>query len=353
MKRLSLIVLVLILSIQAFSQTFTQKADSLMSEIFEDNGPGGIALVMKGDEILYRKAFGLASLELDVKMTPANIIRIGSITKTFTATAILKLAEERKLDLQDPISKYIQDYPTQGEAITIEHLLTHTSGIKDFINMESWTDELRKMEYTPQKKIDLFKNEPMEFMPGDEFHYNNSGYILLGYIIEIVSGMQYDEYIDTFFFNPLGMENSFYESTSDIIRNRARGYAKNGKEYKNADFLDMSNPYAAGAIISTVDDILKWYKAVLQFKVIMKASLLKAHSPYKLNNGNLTDYGYGWELHDIQEQKAISHSGGITGFLTNSIYLPENDLFIIVFSNCTCNGTSAVEKKLIEFALEK
>ena len=135
-------------------------------------------------------------------MTPNNIIRIGSISKQFTASAILKLMEEGKLTLQDQITKYIPDYPTKGHAITIEHLLTHTSGIKDFTQMKTWTSDLKKMQYSPKEKIDFFKNEPMDFAPGENYKYNNSGYVLLGYIIEVVSKMKYAEYIDTYFFKP-------------------------------------------------------------------------------------------------------------------------------------------------------
>lgn len=334
-----------------YGQTLIQISDSIMSKVYEENGPGGIALVAKGEEILYRKAFGLADLELGVKMTPENIIRIGSLTKQFTAIAILKLAEEGKLGLQDPITKYIDDYPTLGYRITIEHLLTHTSGIRSFTNMNAWNADLNKMNIPPQKKIDFFKDEPMDFVPGEEFKYNNSGYILLGYIIELVSGKTYKEYIEESLFKPLGMYNSFYESTSNIIKNRARGYKFDRNEYKNADFLDMSNPYAAGSLISTVDDLFTWYNALMQYKVISKASLEKAHSPYKLNNGKPTEYGYGWFVSNLKGHQIISHGGGITGYLTYSLYIPDEDIFVAVFSNCTCKSPSKIGIELAKIAL--
>lgn len=341
----------MIVSFQVSAQNFIKEADSLMVNLFEENGSGGIALVVKDGEILYRKAFGMADMELGVKMTPNNIIRIGSNTKQFTASAILKLMEENKLDLNDEITKYIPDYPIQGNIITIEHLLTHTSGIKDFTSMETWTVDLRKMHYSPKEKIDFFKNEPMDFTPGEKYRYNNSGYILLGYIIEVVSGKKYAEYIDENFFKPLGMNNSFYGSTSDIIQNRAKGYQKQDGNYKNANFLDMSNPYAAGSLISTVDDLYKWYNAIIHYEILSKSTLDKAHSPYELNNGKSTEYGYGWNLSDIEENKAISHSGGVTGYLTYSLYLPQKDIFVAVFSNCTCKYPRKIAFDLTKLAL--
>lgn len=322
-----------------------------MADIFEENGSGGIAIVVKDGEILYRKAFGMADMELGVKMTPENILRIGSIIKQFTASAILKLMEEEKLDLQDDISKYIEDYPTQGHKITIEHLLTHTSGIKRITRMKTWTADLRKMYYAPKEKIDFFKNEPMDFAPGEKYKYNNSGYILLGSIIEIVSGKKYSEYIDENFFKPLGMNNSFYGSTSDIIKDRAKGYQKQDGSYKNANFLDMSNPYAAGSLTSTVDDLYKWNNAVFNYNVQSKSTLDKAHSSYKLNNGKLTGYGYGWDLNDIQDNKAISHGGAVTGYRSFSLYLPQKDIFVAVFSNCTCKRPRKTAIKLAHLAL--
>ncbi len=155
----------------------------------------------------------------------------------------------------------------------------------------------------------------------------------MGYIIEVVSGKKYEEYIDEIFFKPLGMKNSFYGSTSDIVKDRAKGYQKKDGNYKNADFLDMSNPYASGSLTSTVDDLYKWHNAVFHYKVLSKSTLDKTHISYELNNGKLT--GYGWYLNDIEDNKAISHGGGITGYLTYSLYLPQKDIFVAVFSNCS------------------
>jgi CubicO group peptidase (beta-lactamase class C family) len=357
MKKLIFIFLILWitdgLSNKAFSQNPEKQFDQILSEQNFENSPGFAVLVAKNDRVIYRKAFGYANLELVVKLQPDHIFRIGSITKQFTAAAILKLEEEGKLSLQDDITKFIEDYPTHGHTITIEHLLTHTSGIKSYTGMKEWDAEIRKKDFTPEALIDFFKKEPMDFAPGEKFMYNNSGYILLGYIIEKVSGKTYEEYIQGTFFTPLGMKNSSYGNPSKVIKNRAAGYQKNGDEFENADYLSMTQPYAAGSLLSTVDDLFKWYTTVMNDKVISKENRLKAHSSYKLNNGKPTGYGYGWFLGNIQGSPAIQHGGGINGYLTASLWLPEEKVFVAVFSNCNAIPPQNTAFKLAAAAIDK
>ena len=339
-------------SVHTFAQNQEKAFDKILTELFTNDGPGGTALVIKNGKTIYKKAFGKANLELDVPMQPENIFRIGSITKQFTACAILKLMEEGKLDLQDDITKYLSDYPTHGHTITIEHLLTHTSGIKSYTDLEKWTPEMHKKDFTPKEMVDWFKNEPMDFAPGTKFRYNNSAYFLLGYIIEKVAGKTYAEYIDTTFFQPLGMKNSSYGSTKRIVKNRAAGYHK-GDTYDNADFLSMTQPYAAGSLLSNVEDLSIWYHAVNSGKVISKNSLAKAHTNFKLNNGDPTIYGYGWFLGNVQGSPMYDHGGGIHGYLTASIFLPEEKVFVAVFSNCTCNAPGDAALKVAATAIGK
>jgi CubicO group peptidase (beta-lactamase class C family) len=353
MKKIFPIILLFFFAHSTVGQELTKEFDALMSETFKDDGPGAVALVIKDEKVLYRKAFGMANLELGVKMKPENIFRIGSITKQFTASAILKLRDEGKLSLDDAITKYIKDYPTHGHEITIKHLLTHTSGIKSYTALAEWDAEVKKREHTPKEVIDVFKHQPMDFDPGEQWKYSDSGYFLLGYIIEIVSGKTYEKYIDTEFFRPLGMVSSSYGSTSRIIPNRASGYGRDENGYINAPFLNMTNPYAAGALLSNVDDLYKWYSAVMEDKVISKASREEAHSTYKLKNGKTTGYGYGWLIGNIQGSLTISHPGGINGFLTSSMYLPEEKLFVAVFSNCTCNPPRNILNKVAALAIGK
>jgi len=337
----------------ALPQNPSAEFDSLMTKVFKADEAGAVALVVKNGKVLYRKAFGMANMELGVKMKPENVFRIGSITKQFTASAILKLRDEGKLSLDDDITKYIADYPTHGHQITIKHLLTHTSGIKSYTGMDTWDAEVRKKDFTPLELIDFFKDQPMDFDPGEEWRYNNSAYFILGHIIEVMSGATYETYIDSTFFKPLKMSNSYYGSPSRIIKDRAYGYDKRDGELINADFLSMTQPYAAGSLLSTVDDLYKWYSSVMEDKVISKASRIEAQSTYQLNNGEKTGYGYGWGVGNIQGSPMISHGGGINGYLTSSILLPEEKLFVAVFSNCNCNSPGDIATKMAAMAIGK
>ncbi len=269
---------------QKSDKKLDKKLDALYNESYPADEPGVTVLLAKGGEVIYRKAFGMANLELDVPMHPEMVFEIGSITKQFTAISILMLMEEGKLSLDDEITDYIEDYPCHGHSITIHHLLTHTSGIRSYTSTpEIW--EKARLDFKPSEIIDMFKNEPMDFAPGERFLYNNSGYFLLGYIIEKVSGMEYAEFIEKRIFEFLGMESSFYGSQSIIIPNRAYGYQKKEGIFHNTDYLSLTTPYAAGAIMSTVDDLLIWNSALHNNKLVSAESLDLAFGNYKLNNG--------------------------------------------------------------------
>ncbi|GAB3959366.1 serine hydrolase domain-containing protein [Spirosoma harenae] len=343
------------LCVQAQPQTdaqLTAQFDKLLMEQFKSDGPGCAALITRKGQIIYQKAFGLANIELAVPMKPDNVFRIGSITKQFTAVAILQLMEQGKLSLQDEITRFLPDYPTQGKKITIEHLLTHTSGIKSYTDMKEFETMMRK-DMTPMEVIDLFKNQPMEFDPGTKWKYCNSGYFLLGYIIEKVSGKTYPQYLEEVIFKPLGMTNSYYGNDTKLIKNRAAGYQGGKDVVSNADYLSMTLPYAAGSIQSTVGDLWKWHQAVHSNKLLKKESLARAFTRYKLSDGKETSYGYGWGLGTLQGSPTIAHNGGINGFLTKGLYLPQEDVFVAVFSNSTANDPGGVADKIATLALGK
>jgi CubicO group peptidase (beta-lactamase class C family) len=334
------------------TKLLTAEYDRMLSEKFKPGETGCAALVAMNGKIIYRKAFGMANLELNVPMQPDMVFRIGSITKQFTAVAILQLMEQGKLSLQDEITKYIPDYPTHGYKITIEHLLTHTSGIKSYTNVSDFQKYVRQ-DMKPEEAINTFRNQPMEFAPGTKWNYNNSGYFLLGYIIEKVSGKTYQEYLDENIFKPAGMTGSCYGNDTKIIKNRASGYQPGKDGVQNADFLSMLIPYSAGAIQSTVEDLFKWNQAVHSYKLVSKESLDKAFTEYKLANGKGTGYGYGWFLSQLQGSNTIEHGGGINGFLTNAIYFPDEDLFVALFSNNTAIGPDFTSQKMAALALGK
>ncbi|MGF6846025.1 CubicO group peptidase (beta-lactamase class C family) [Chitinophaga sp. W3I9] len=352
MRKLLIIALysmLIYLPLISFGQHLEKELDAMLARTFPSAGPGAAVLVAKANKIVYKKAFGKANLELNVQLKSDHVFRIGSITKQFTACAILKLAEERKLSLQDEITKFISDYPVPD--VTIEQLLTHTSGINT--GAGAWTAEARKRDFTPQALIDSFKYQPSDFLPGESFRYNNNGYVLLGYIIERISGMPYEAYISENFFKPLGMKNSGYDNTASIIPGRISGYQKDNDTYKNADFLSMTQPYSAGSILSTVEDLYIWNKALMDGKVISKKSLEKAHTSHQLNKGNSTGYGYGWWLGNIQGSLDIKHDGLINGFSTFAVYLPQENVFVAVFTNCENNNPEVIGSKIAGIAIGK
>jgi len=331
----------------------TAEFDKILSSQFKADAPGCAALVMKKGEVVYRKAFGKANLELNVPMQPGMIFRIGSITKQFTAVAILQLEEQGKLALQDEITKFIPDYPTHGYKITVEHLLTHSSGIKDYTGMKEWTDEMKSKDMTPKEIVDFFKDQPMDFEPGTKYQYDNSGYILLGYIIEKASGETYENYLMKHILKPLGLEHTSYEHSKDIVKNRVEGYSKADSGYINSSYLSMTQPYAAGSLLSTVDDLYTWTKGVRSGRIIKPGTFAKAVVPYKLKDGSTAGYGYGLEIGEIFGSQAIWHNGGINGFLTMGIYMPAEDIFVAVFSNCDGNSPDNAAFKMAALAAGK
>ncbi|MEL7269476.1 MAG: serine hydrolase [Bacteroidota bacterium] len=355
MKKAFLSLLFLAITFAPFSylkaQNQTEVFDQMLSAQYPKDGPGATALVAVGGEIVYHKGFGMANMEHDVPMENDMVFEFGSITKQFTAVSILMLMEQGKLSLQDDITKYLEDYPTHGHSITIHHLLTHTSGIKSYTGMEKWVGRWRE-DFEPLGLIDFFKDEPIDFAPGEEYRYNNSGYFILGYIIEKVSGQTYEDFVENNIFKPLGMDHSYYGHKGEIIKKRANGYQSQEKLI-NAEFLSMTQPYAAGSLMSTVGDLYKWNRGVRAYKLISKESTDLAFSNYTLNNGKKINYGYGWGINEINGSQTIEHGGGIFGYVTNGIYLPEEDVFVAVFSNCDCNPPGNVSTKMAALALGK
>ena len=319
------------------------------------DAPGFAAIVVKDGEVVYHDAAGMANVELGVPLQKDHVFRIGSITKQFTAVAILQLAEAGKLNLDDEITRFLPDYPTQGRKITVHHLLNHTSGIQPYTEMVAWTEGMRRNYMSPQDMIDFFGPAPLLFEPGEKYQYNNSGYFLLGYIIEKASGLTYENYVEQRLLKPLGMADSRYGHPNEITPRRVAGYdpTADNASFENAAYLSMSQPYAAGSLLSTVADLSTWYHALADGQLISKASLDKALTPTKLNDGSTEDYGYGLVLSDVKGSKSFGHGGGINGFLTSSVFLPEERVFVAVFSNCTCLSPENTLVRLAEMALGK
>jgi CubicO group peptidase (beta-lactamase class C family) len=319
---------------QVSEKHLTVKIDKLLSDVYKPGQPGAAVLVKKQGKVILRKGYGLANLELNVPAEPDMIFRLGSITKQFTAVAVLMLSEEGKLSLQDEITKFLPDYPTQGKKITVEHLLTHTSGIKSYTDLAEWLP-LQRKDMTVGEIIDLFKNQPMEFAPGERWKYSNSGYILLGAIIEKASGKTYADFLEGRIFGPLGLKSSCYDSTSRIIPMRVPGYSKGNSGFENAPYLSMSQPYAAGSLASSVDDMAAWTEALLSGKLIKREMLERAFTSYKLKDGLDSGYGYGWCISNYEGHRLIEHGGGIHGFLSYALFFPEDQVFVALLTNST------------------
>ncbi len=351
-KKISFLIVCLGILTGVNAQNLEKEINEIITDEYSANEPGVSILVAKDGETIFRKAYGKANLELDVDLKPENVFELASISKQFTAVAILMLEEQGKLSLEDNITKYIPDYPTNNKIITIHHLLNHTSGIKSYTEIDAFMEIARK-DLSPKEIIEVFKNEPMDFDPGEKFLYNNSGYVLLGYIIEVITEDTYENYIEKNIFEKLSMSSSYYGSMKELITNRAYGYQVKNGNYVNADYLSLTIPYAAGSLMSTVDDLLKWQNAITNNTLIKRTSLEKAINGSTLNDGEKIDYGYGWSKVTIQGSEGMKHSGGIFGYSTDGIFLHDENVYVIGLSNCNCKNVNGVTKKIAAMVIGK
>lgn len=288
----------------------------------------GSVLVAQGGRILLKKGYGMADLEWDVPNTPDAKFRLGSITKQFTATAILQLAEQGKLSVTDRACPYFDGCPASWKDVTIRELLSHTSGIPSYTSAKSFPlpKEMR-VPLTPPEILLLTKDQPLDFAPGTNWRYDNSGYIFLGMILEKVSGEKYADYVRKHIFDVVGMNDTGYDVTDVVLKHRALGYRPCGDTFCNADYIDMSLPYAAGSLYSTVEDLYKWDRSLNTDKVLTKAWRDKMFTPV------MHDYAYGWMVQRMANHEQIGHGGGINGFQTYIARFPQDDATVIVLSN--------------------
>jgi len=294
----------------------------------------GAVLVARGNDILLDKGYGFANLEWNIPDSPKTKFRLGSITKQFTAASILLLEERGKLSVNDSVKKYMPDAPAAWDKITIFNLLTHTSGIPSFTSFPDYA-KLEPFPATPAELVARFRDKPLDFQPGEQWSYSNSGYVLLGYLIERISGESYAHFVQDNIFKPLGMADSGYDSNSAVIQNRASGYTVGQNGIVNAGYIDMTIPLSAGALYSTTEDLLRWEQGLFGGKLISPASLKKMTTPFK--NG----YGFGLGIRVVNGQEQIDHGGGIEGFNTMLAYYPAEKLTVVVLANL--NGAAPEE----------
>ncbi len=355
MKKILICVLFLSISFNhavAFSKTKTPKDyQSILTKRIAADNPGVAVIVTQNGQVLFKGARGLANVELGIPLTSDNVFRLGSITKQFTAAAVMMLQEQNKLNIKDDIHKYVPDFPTEGNKVTIENLLTHTSGIANYTEDGDLFQKEIQVPTDLDHMLIRFSKHPMPLKTGVAMRYSNTGYVLLGKIIEVASGQSYADFIETNIFKKLGMTSSRYGG-SQIIPNRASGYDMSATGLVNASYIDMMWPHAAGSLLSTVDDLDIWFKALHSGKLITKESYQKMIQPFKLNDGSLSNYGFGLGMSKLNKYDAISHSGGIPGFSTNAIYIPSEDLYVAVLSNLSSRNSGLISRLLVAKALD-
>lgn len=312
-----------------------QEIDALFAEAYPPDEPGAVVILVEGGETVFRQAYGLADVELSVPMTPDNVLRLGSVTKQFTAVAVMLLVEDGRLDLDAPVTRYLPDYPARpegAEPITLRHLLTHTSGVPSYTSFQDFEARMRE-NASVAEMLDRFDEKPLDFEPGTRFRYSNSGYSLLGAVLEAVSGQSYGELVEERIFDPLGMEHTSYGDPERIVPRRAEGYQGTSGNYENAPYISMTQPHAAGALVSTVDDLAHWNAALQGDELLGEASKRELWTPQRLDNGLPTGYGFGWVVSEHRGRPVIQHGGGIPGFASFTAYWPEDELYVAVLSN--------------------
>jgi CubicO group peptidase (beta-lactamase class C family) len=305
----------------------------------------GSVLVARDGKVLLAKGYGMANFEHDVPNTPRTKFRLGSITKQFTAAAVMQLAEKGKLDVDDTVCKFVNPCPEAWKPVSLHHLLSHTGGVPSYTSMPSYGPNMSRF-MSLDALIGTFRDKPLSFAPGEKWVYSNSGYVLLGLVIEKASELSYEEYLARHIFGPLKMANSGYDRYQILLEHRAGGYVRGSDgQVRNAPYLDMSQPYAAGALYSTIEDLHTWDRALYTDLVISKASRERMFTAVKNN------YGYGWMMDRHAGHARIHHGGGINGFVTEIARYPDAGLLVVVLSNLQGSAVGKAANELAGIAL--
>ena len=333
------VLLLLLIPCFGFCDAPLDRFEQIIEPSVTSNRFMGAVLVAKDGAPLLDKGYGYANLEWQIPNTPTTKFRLGSLTKQFTAAAILLLEERGKLKLDDPVKRYLPDAPAAWDKITIFNLLTHTSGLPSFTEF-SEKEGQNTIPTTPQQLVARFRYKPLDFKPGEGWHYSNSGYVLLGCLIETISGQHYADFLRENIFAPLGMHDSGYDSNESIIPRRAQGYSPGKEEPQNAGYVHMSVPFSAGGLYSTTHDLLLWEDGLFGGKVLSAASLKEMTSPFKEN------YALGVFVGEHQGHKVVYHDGDIEGFDTYMAYYPADKVVVVVLGNVQSRAISGIGAKL-------
>ena len=319
---------------QSENQDLAAKVDEYMNAFVKAKNVGGAVLVAKDGKILVSRGYGLANVELNVPNGANTKFRIGSLTKQFTSAAVMILQERGKLSVRDAACKYLDDCPEAWKAVTIHQLLTHTSGIPSFTAIQEWKTK-RVLSLTPAETLALVRDAPLKFKPGEDYEYSNTGYYLLGIIVERASGKNYWQFLDERIFKPLKMNSTRNTDRRLIVANRAAGYGWIGDRWENRPALAPFVAFSAGSLLSTVEDLAKWDAALYTEKLLKKSSLERMWTPAKTNTGEAAavDYGFGWFVEKYRGRRDILHSGGTPGFSSVMHRFSDDRLSVIILTN--------------------
>jgi CubicO group peptidase (beta-lactamase class C family) len=339
----------------AIPADFKAKADALLKQAYPAAGPGAAVIVTDDGRVVYEGARGLADIAANRPITAQTVFRMGSITKQFSAAIMLQLAAEGKLSLDDKLSKFLPDFPKPGADATVAQLLNHTVGVQSYTNIPGWMVEKNTAQaYTTEEMIAQFKDLPSPSKPGEKWAYNNSGYVLVGAVIEKVTGKPWYQNVEERIARPLGLKTIRYGVLESETPNMAAGYTDDQGKVAPAQKIHMSVPHAAGALIGSVEDLAKWNAALHHGKVIPPAYYARMIARTRLPDGTTNDYGFGIRNGELRGHKSLGHGGGIFGFSTDSLYLPKEEVFVAVFTNSDSPATDAgmVMLKLAALAVD-
>lgn len=339
-------------SAQVSAQTLIVQIDSLIDNGFIQTEPGGVVLLAEKGRIVYERAFGMANMELGVPMNKDMVFCYGSMTKQFTSVAVLRLVDQGRLALTDSVGKFLPDYPAHLRPVTIYQLLTHTSGIPNARNISSLVAQGRGW-LSAEQVMSTFRDLPLDFQPGTSYSYSNSGYQLLGFILEKTENQAYAEYMDENILPVAGMKNAFYGNDMKLIPNRAAPYLYTRNGIENACNNNVQVAFSAGAIQGTAEDFLNWQQSLLSEKFISYPLLKQAWTKASLSNGQLIDYGFGWFIGQIQGIPVVEHGGNMGGFMSDAIYVPDRDILVVVLFNFRGRLPELLAQDIVAIALGK
>lgn len=346
MKKPSTCFLLLLFSLQLLPQSQNQKIEELINAYVNAGRINGSVLVAQKGQIIFEKGYGYKNAADKTINDAHTIFQIGSVTKQFTSAVIMQLQDEKKLSVKDKLTQYFPGFP-HGDEITIENLLTHTSGIYNYTNDTSFMKNGATVPHSEEQMIALFKDKPLNFEPGTKWDYSNSGYLLLGYIIEKVTGKPYEEVLRERIFGPIQMDHSGFDFTHLKSADKATGYFSMGKDPSPAPIVDSTAAFSAGAIYSCVEDLYKWDRALYTDKILTADDKKEVFTPYK------NKYGYGWSIDSIYEKPFVAHSGGIYGFTSYIIRFPQEQTVIIVLDNSGSGSLNELAIKLAAIVFDK